>query len=482
MLRLLLCLLVLLLPLPALSDAPGRVELPRPRLLPGATPAQSNATLAYEVRNWNMPGDHAVALIDVATGTLLESYAPDSALPPASVTKLVTTLFALDQLGPTFTFTTRIMATGPIDGNLLHGDLILRGDGDPVLDSDELARLADQLRARGITRITGRFLYDSSILPERPRLVADQPPQVAYNPGISGLNLNFNRVFFEWKNKGAELSLTARAITERPEVRSIRAETVPGQEPVYIYSEDQNGPVWRLAAHALKRDGGRWLPVRKPGRYAAETFRDLAAARGLTLPKPVAGVTPADAIELTRFVRRPLPELSRGMLYHSTNISAEAIGLRASGAANGGASAQAMNAWAEARYGITGLRLADHSGLDDRGRVSARNMARILADAGRSGALDGLVRRYFVPKLSERQQRVDVRAKTGTLNFVRGLAGYLTAPGGRRLAFAIFSSDLEARAALDTTIETPRGAKHYINRAVTFEQALLRRWIGLYLR
>ena len=136
---------------------------------------------------------------DADTGAPLDMLSPDLPQPPASVAKTMTALYALDHLGADHRFATRLIATGPLEGGALKGDLVLAGSGDPMLDTDRLAALAGQLQATGITSVAGRFLTWDGALPSLPCIDTEQPPQVGYNPGISGLNPNFNRVYFEWR-------------------------------------------------------------------------------------------------------------------------------------------------------------------------------------------------------------------------------------------------------------------------------------------
>ena len=75
---------------------------------------------------------------------------------------------------------------------------------------------------------------------------------------------------------------------------------------------------------------------------------------------------------------------------------------------------------------------------------------------------------------------VEVRAKTGSLNFVRGLSGRIEGTNGRVLAFAIFSRDAQKRALANHSLERPPGAKTFSRQAHRIEQAILRRWIGQY--
>jgi D-alanyl-D-alanine carboxypeptidase/D-alanyl-D-alanine-endopeptidase (penicillin-binding protein 4) len=176
----------------------------------------------------SLGGEVGFAVINLRTGQLLESRKPALAMPPASVAKTITTLYALDQLGPGHRFATRLIATGPLAGGRIEGDLVLAGGGDATLHTDHLATMASELRAAGVSSIAGRFLVWGGTLPYTREIAHDQPEYVGYNPAVSGLNLNFNRVFFEWKANGAgyELSVDARSEKVVPRVNMARVSVV----------------------------------------------------------------------------------------------------------------------------------------------------------------------------------------------------------------------------------------------------------------
>ena len=231
-------------------------------------------------------GKISVQVADVKTGLVLESHNPLRALPPASVAKAVTACYALDVLGPGYHFETRVLATAPIRNGRIDGDLILAGGGDPTLDTDAIASIAKRLREEvGLTEVTGRFLVWGGALPALNGIDAEQPYQVGYNPGISGLNLNFNRVHFEWQRAGNGYNVTmdARSVTLRPEVRAARMRIEARNAPIYTYADGGSYDNWTVAKGALGRNGSRWLPVRKPARYAAEVFQILARSNGIVL-------------------------------------------------------------------------------------------------------------------------------------------------------------------------------------------------------
>ncbi|MBA5764839.1 D-alanyl-D-alanine carboxypeptidase, partial [Vibrio sp. 404] len=88
------------------------------------------------------------------------------------------------------------------------GDLILAGSGDPSLDTAALARLARLLRAAGVSEVTGALRVQADALPAIRSIDPGQPDHLGYSPAIAGLNLNFNRVYFEWKRQGSDYAVT----------------------------------------------------------------------------------------------------------------------------------------------------------------------------------------------------------------------------------------------------------------------------------
>lgn len=481
---------------PALARAPG--ASPRPMGRPGAGPAvistravepPSAALLMEEAR---LGGTVAYVVADGRSGQILESQRADAALPPASVAKTFTALYALDRLGPGFRFETRLVATGPVEGGVLRGDLILLGGGDPVLDTDALADLAAALAARGVRRVSGRFLVHGGGLPIVPTIDPDQPAHVGYSPAVAGLNLNHNRVRFEWKRAGEDYQITMEARTRRlsPPVALARMTPVDRDGPLYGFDLRDGREEWTVMRGALGAGGSRWLPVRQPDLYAGDVFRTLALAEGVTLPTPArAAAMPGGAV-LAAHQSPPLTTILRGMLRYSTNITAEAVGLTASLAEGGAAprdladSGRRMAAWAQATLGLEDPRFIDHSGLGAASRITARDMVRALARPGSRAALWDILRPFPLRGLTETLQPSDavkVLAKTGTLNFVSGLAGYVAAPGRDDLVFAIFAADMGRRDALSLAErERPPGGRAWVGRARVLESRLIGRWNAIY--
>src|SRR5579884_1464016 len=146
---------------------------------PGGAAASLQTALAraLAVPHVNLAATGAVVL-DLETGQTV--YARNA--------KLSVTYAALTALGPSFTIETDVLGLGTQTGSVWTGDLVLKGYGDPTLSSAGLASLAQQVRADGITRVTGRILDDESWFDTR-RTAAGWKPAFYINesPPLSAL-------------------------------------------------------------------------------------------------------------------------------------------------------------------------------------------------------------------------------------------------------------------------------------------------------
>lgn len=402
-------------------------------------------------------------LARTADGTVLAARGADEGCPPASTLKIVTALFALDKLGPEHRFATRVLRSGDT--------LVLAGGGDPVLDSDKLADLARRLAMLHPEGI-GRFVVWGGALPRLAEIAPGQAEHLAYNPSISGVMLNFNRVEMSWKcQPDCRLEVLAAGGENKPKAWTVSAGLGEGQ---IRHESTSSGEHWSVPRRMLGAAGRRWLPVRRPELYAGDVFQTLCRAHGLVLPNPEVVDDLPHGQELVRVESAALSDILSGMLEYSTNLTAEAVGLAASGAPDLSRSSARMQKWAE-DHGAEGVIFADHSGLSADSRITPRAMVSLLEGVGQRFDLAGILKKGAVwPKTATGWGEGVIAAKTGTLNFVSNFAGYLSV-GVKPASFAIFCMD-EDRHVATSGRDLPAGVIGWTEDAKKLQQRLLDHW------
>ena len=449
------------------------------------------------------PQDVGYVLFDAETGSILEAWQADHGFIPASVAKVPTTVAALAVLGPDHRFETTVHASGAISDGVLDGDLYLRGGGDPFLSSDDLAGLVRTLRDAGLTRVDGAFYFDETELQPVPQITENQPADAHYNPGVSALSVNFNIIELSWRrDPQGTLNPFAASIGDAINVPVdwVAIGTAlpdPDAFVPYLRNEAVAGDGWLLSP-ALPDEGATRLPLREPGRHTAMVFRWLCAEMGIEVPEPQAGRVAAQARLLAGHRSGRLDFIAERVLRYSNNLSAELIGQATAERLIGAMpdlrqSGRAIEDWLRAQrpnVDWTGFVLDNQSGLSSTSRATPRQLAAILALAlelplGEQG-YDALLRpmRWEAAvneALDPERRPVRLRAKTGTMYYASTLAGFLERPDGRRLGFAVFVNDLDARLSLDATMDlrtsqVPQGARGWLARARRFERALLTDW------
>jgi D-alanyl-D-alanine carboxypeptidase/D-alanyl-D-alanine-endopeptidase (penicillin-binding protein 4) len=389
--------------------------------------------------------------VDIETGAAIGARLADDGFIPASTAKLITALAARAALPADHRFVTRVCATAMPDGDgRLAGDLMLVGGGDPTLDMPDLLGLALRVKAAGVGTLGGRLMVMGGALPTLPLIAERQPSNAAYNPGISGLSVAENARRLEWRGDG-------------------RAWFVP--------DIDARAEARGLASAQAMRAGEEWLPVRHAAARTGRLFAQMMRGVGITVPVEArhGDAGPTDCpVELARHESATRDATLRAMLETSSNPMAEMMGLAAA-TARGEAPVDLQDAARGTARWLTralpdvnwrGFVLPNHSGLSAAARLTPRQMTDILVYAYKQ---DGQLAATPFPallgaggwdkalrlRLADPATALRVWAKTGTMHYGIGLAGYLMPGDGRVYAFALYARDAARRATYDTDAADP---------------------------
>ena len=429
-------------------------------LTPAHARAQSRQRLpipvARALRAAGIPSTAVAVLVQPADSQRPRlSVNADRALDPASVMKLVTTYAALGMLGPAYTWKTEAWIDGRLDHGVLDGDLYLKGGGDPILTYQRFWLLLARLRATGLKRINGDLVQDRSLFDVGKTAPIDDQPLRPYNVVPDALLLDFNALRLELVPDPVRDRLAVLpeplpdglAIDNRIKLDEdscgdwkggLRPELseIGGQETLRLsgsYPRSCGEQTWRL--------GG--LPHRQ---YVDGVFRSLWRQLGGSIGGGSReGVVPGDAQLLVSIESPPLAVVIRDINKFSNNVMARQLFLTLGAAAGNrpadeADAAAAVRAWlATRRLDFPELTLDNGSGLSRRARISAESLARLLASAWKSPLMPEFVSSLplaAVDGTMEKRLRFDAVAgqahiKTGTLDGVKAIAGYVHDRAGR---------------------------------------------------
>ena len=433
-----------------------------------------------------------IAVTDLTSGEQLFAHLPDEKLNLASNTKLLTSIAALGTLGNGFRWRTAVLADKlPDDAGVIEGDLYLRGRGDPLLSAAQLDELAAELAARGVRTIEGRLVLDATYFDNQvePPHFDEQPKERSgFRAPVASLGVARSAVTLIViadpgggatiklePDAGDYVSIVKREVTSVTQGRTrLRVETKRPAAPNKIEYE---------VTGQIRTGEGSWdfrRRVDDPARFAGEVFRASLSAHGITIrQRQIAmGTTPLIAKQLAVHDSLPLADVLHFMNKLSDNYVAESVLKTLGTEVRAASGTPGPGTWADgtaavstylAKIGLpAGSYRADNgSGLFASTDVSAKQMVTLLTAAHADyrigpdllaslpiGGADGTLARRFHGTPAKGR----VRAKTGTLDKVITLAGYIAVDSKQPLAFAIFLNDVPAgqrsiaRAAIDDIV------------------------------
>jgi D-alanyl-D-alanine carboxypeptidase/D-alanyl-D-alanine-endopeptidase (penicillin-binding protein 4) len=429
-----------------------------------------------------------ICVMSMSDGSVVYQRNSDRLFTPASNMKIYTTGVALDLLGPDYRWRTSVYANAQPDASgRVQGDLILYGRGAPDLvarSKDEnhgsLAKLADDLYARGVRHVAGNLVGDESYF--RGNLLGDgwqwTDLQWYFGAEASALSVDGNEVdvnFVPSSRAGESPVVRVSDPTSYVSAENHMALAKSGVRPtigIHRGLSDNTIEVWGEFATGTKGFGAR-LAVHNPALWAAKLFLDVLKARGITVGGETLArnsrvpqsqrLDPNQLIELASVSSQPLSEIAKKTNKDSINLNAELI-LRTLGRERGEMAElpeavgrergddetglAVIRVWlAQAGVATSQIALHDGSGLSRLDLVTPESSARLLLAisrtasapvfkdslpiSGRDGTLGGRLK-----TITDR-----VSAKTGSLTYDNSLSGYLTTARGEHLAFSIMCND-----------------------------------------
>jgi D-alanyl-D-alanine carboxypeptidase/D-alanyl-D-alanine-endopeptidase (penicillin-binding protein 4) len=388
---------------------------------------------------------------------------------PASTIKVLTSFAALDMLGPAYTWKTHAYLGGRLSNGVLHGDLILVGEGDPFMTIERWWSFVQQLRELGLTKITGDIVIDNSYFAPIPQSRADfdAQPFRSYNVIPDALMVNFQTSRFTF-TATAQDSRPRIAVNPMPANLKIvnRARVSTGRCQGYnrglTFDSPTNDPntivIGGTFATSCRSFSINRAIMNAPD-YAYGTFRTLWENSGGEIGGGMrVARRPDDARHFHTFDSISLAEVVRLVNKFSNNVMARHL-LLTLGAEKFGPPTtvelgrNAVRAWlAERNVNMPGFVLDNGSGLSRDERVTARGLAQVIDHAWHSpfmpefaaslplSATDGTLRNRF--RAAGMQGRL--RLKTGRIDNVNALAGFVNAASGKTYVVVIILNHPQA--------------------------------------
>jgi len=407
----------------------------------------------------NVPHESlSVYVSDVDTGEVVLEWLDDEPRNPASTIKLLTTLVALDVLGPAYRWRTDVYIAGELKGGKLDGDLMLKGYGDPFLVTERVWQLLRNIRHEGIREISGDLLLDDSWfeIGEYDPAAFDRQPLRAYNVAPNALMMNFKvvRYVFEPDHAGGSVDVTMDPLLDNLSVenrlglsngscrgyqRGITVTTNEAADKVRFSGRFPNG----CKRYAMDRT------VLSHNEFVYGLFDSLWRESGGSIAggwKKV--VVEEEAEPLLSFDSRPLAQMIALINKHSNNVMARQLMYTLGAEVNGPQGTEdsgkvVIEKWlADNGLASTELAIENGAGLSRKTRTTARDMAAMLQFAWRQpympeylaslslSGLDGTLRRRF----GDTNLVGKAHLKTGSLDHVTAIAGFLQSRSGRRFA------------------------------------------------
>ena len=418
----------------------------------GAASQSELRTAVHQALATALDGAGSCSCVVIAQdGTILYNDGGTHALTPASTQKLIVADAALHELGPQYRFDTLLASSHAPQNGGIDGDLWLAGSGDPSLRSHDLREGVTALRKLGVQAVHGGIAVDGSAIAGEelnPLWNADDANE-DFMAATSGVSLDEDTVEFHVTGTSPGEAAQVRIKPVSSDVYYYGSVMTGGGDDVIIAATETPNQFRLSGSVPPGVEETFYLPVHGIDRYAGSVLAALAKSAGITMTQPArTGTLPLNAQVLWEHRSAPLPQLVKHMLVFSDNHFAEQL-MRTVGGLSGDTPDDADGLRAEREVlreqgiPVDGLHIVDGSGLAHANRVAAITLAKILAyyDAAPGGNIlypllprggkDGTLKMY---RFETAQGRV--RAKSGHVEGVASLAGYVDTRKHGRVVFA----------------------------------------------
>lgn len=405
---------------------------------------------------------------NLQTGELIDCYRPQNVAPPASVMKLLPTATALETLGADYRFSTYIEYSGSISDGVLHGDLYVRGTGDPTLGSQKtgdrnfLTRWVKAIRDAGIREIRGAVIADLSYFDAdaiNPGWIWEDIGNY-YAPGVYALSYMDNTMNVVLRS-GAVGSIAEVQYTV-PEVPGVQFDnhircTSITHDGAYVHGAAYN--YTRYLTGSVPSNQGSFgvqgdLP--NPGLLLVQHLSQRLEESGVTITAEPMYISEADGKHRTLLYTWQSPTL-REIIYetniHSNNLYAESLFRTFGGryqlpcTIHNSADFE-KDYWQRRGVKIRSARIVDGCGLAPQDAVSAETLVQLLTYMYRSPSKDAFYASLPVSGQSGTLRSLlpgtelagRIHAKSGTIAATKNFAGYIELPNGQTWVFAVMVS------------------------------------------
>ena len=414
----------------------------------------------------------SVTVRNASTGEVIYQANADRKVTPASTLKLLTAAAALETLGEEYRFKTDLLTDGHISKGVLHGNLYMRGQGDPTLLKKDLDQFAVTLSKQGVKTINGDLVGDDRWF-DSVRLspsIEKNDETFYYAAQISGLTLSPNTDY----DAGTVI------VNARPSKKGYKAKVTmtPDTGIVTIINKTNTVPKGHRNTLSIKRQHGtnnivitgnvplgsagkkEWVTVSNPTAYTLDVFKKSLSEKGIKFSKSSKVTrqgTPNSAKVIASKQSMPLKSLMRPFMKLSNNshaeILAKTMGRQVYGEGSWNAGLRVMREFGES-IGLTtsDWNFEDASGMSHNNKVTSAQLTELLYKARQAPwyasfvqglPVSGMNERFIGGTLRNRLTSTPVKgkvlAKTGSLNQVNSLAGYVETKNGETLIFSVLT-------------------------------------------